>query len=390
MELIYMDHAATTPLDQRVLEYMLPTLQDVYGNASSVHRKGQEARKLVEEARSKIAEVIGATPREIYFTAGGTEADNLAIFGVAEALGLTKGRHLITTSVEHHAVQDSFLKLQEIGFDITFLPGDQYGRVNPQDVAEAIRPDTILVSIMHANNEIGTIQPIAEIGKITREKGVYFHVDAVQTVGHIPVDVQTMNIDLLSLAAHKFYGPKGIGALYVRRGVRVKPHIYGGAQERGLRAGTENVPGIVGMGKAIELAVAEMEERGKKEIYLRDKLIEGILKIPDVRLNGHPTERLPGNVNVSILYIEGESILLSLDLEGICASSGSACTSGSLDPSHVLLNIGLDHATAHGSLRLTLGKDNTEEEVDRVLEVLPTVVHRLRVMSPIWPENLLK
>ena len=345
---------------------------------------------MVEEARSKIAEVIGATPREIYFTAGGTEADNLAIFGVAEALGLTKGRHLITTSVEHHAVQDSFLKLQEIGFDITFLPSDQYGRVNPQDVAEAIRPDTILVSIMHANNEIGTIQPIAEIGKITREKGVYFHVDAVQTVGHIPVDVQTMNIDLLSLAAHKFYGPKGIGALYVRRGVRVKPHIYGGAQERGLRAGTENVPGIVGMGKAIELAVAEMEERGKKEIYLRDKLIEGILKIPDVRLNGHPTERLPGNVNVSILYIEGESILLSLDLEGICASSGSACTSGCLDPSHVLLNIGLDHATAHGSLRLTLGKDNTEEEVDRVLEVLPTVVHRLRVMSPISPDNLLK
>ncbi|MPM91308.1 Cysteine desulfurase IscS [bioreactor metagenome] len=310
--------------------------------------------------------------------------------GVAEALKEKKGRHVITTGIEHHAIFDSFLWLKENGYEVTEVPVDEYGRVNPLDVEKAIRSDTILVSIMHANNEIGTIQPIAEIGAITRAKGVYFHVDAVQTVGHIPVDVQSMNIDLLSLAAHKFYGPKGVGALFLRRGVRIKQHLHGGAQERGLRPGTENVPGIVGMGKAIEIAIATMREEAEKERALRDKLIAGLLQISDVRLNGHPTERLPGNVNVSISYIEGESILLSLDLQGICASSGSACTSGSLEPSHVLLNIGLDHPTAHGSLRLTLGRQNTMDEVDYVLNVLPEIVQRLRQMSPIWPANLIQ
>ncbi len=390
MKSIYMDHAATTPVDPRVLEAMLPTLTQVYGNASSVHHIGQEARKLVEEAREKVATALNAKPGEIFFTAGGTEADNLAVLGVAEALKEKKGRHVITTGIEHHAIFDSFLWLKENGYEVTEVPVDEYGRVNPLDVEKAIRSDTILVSIMHANNEIGTIQPIAEIGAITRAKGVYFHVDAVQTVGHIPVDVQSMNIDLLSLAAHKFYGPKGVGALFLRRGVRIKQHLHGGAQERGLRPGTENVPGIVGMGKAIEIAIATMREEADKERVLRDKLIAGLLQISDVRLNGHPTERLPGNVNVSISYIEGESILLSLDLQGICASSGSACTSGSLEPSHVLLNIGLDHPTAHGSLRLTLGRQNTMDEVDYVLNVLPEIVQRLRQMSPIWPANLIQ
>ena len=390
MKSIYMDHAATTPVDPRVLEAMLPTLTQVYGNASSVHHIGQEARKLVEEAREKVATALNAKPGEIFFTAGGTEADNLAVLGVAEALKEKKGRHVITTGIEHHAIFDSFLWLKENGYEVTAVPVDEYGRVNPLDVEKAIRSDTILVSIMHANNEIGTIQPIAEIGAITRAKGVYFHVDAVQTVGHIPVDVQSMNIDLLSLAAHKFYGPKGVGALFLRRGVRIKQHLHGGAQERGLRPGTENVPGIVGMGKAIEIAIATMREEADKERVLRDKLIAGLLQISDVRLNGHPTERLPGNVNVSISYIEGESILLSLDLQGICASSGSACTSGSLEPSHVLLNIGLDHPTAHGSLRLTLGRQNTMDEVDYVLNVLPEIVQRLRQMSPIWPANLIQ
>lgn len=390
MKVIYLDHAATTPVDPRVLEAMLPTLTEVYGNASSFHQVGQAARKLVEASREKVAQAIGAKPGEIYFTAGGTEADNMAVFGVTEALKQKKGKHVITTGIEHHAIYDTFLWLKEQGFDVTTLPVDEYGRVNPNDVDAAIRPDTILVSIMHANNEIGTIQPIAEIGAITRQRGVYFHVDAVQTVGHVPIDVKEMNIDLLSMAAHKFYGPKGVGAIYIRRGVRIKQQLHGGAQERGLRPGTENVPGIVGMGKAIEIALECMQEEAQKEQALRNKLIQGLLKIPDVRLNGHPTERLPGNVNVSIAYIEGESILLSLDLLGICASSGSACTSGSLEPSHVLLNIGLDHPTAHGSLRLTLGRQNTDDEIDYVLQVLPDVVQRLRQMSPIWPGNLIE
>lgn len=390
MKTIYLDHAATTAVDPRVVEEMLPVFTEVYGNASSMHHVGQAARKLVEEARIKVAAAIGANPGEIYFTSGGTEADNLAVIGVAEAMAARKGKHLITTNIEHHAIFNSFAWLKENGYDITELPVDQYGRVNPNDVEKAIRPDTILVSIMHANNEIGTIQPIAEIGQICKKHGVYFHVDAVQTVGHLPIDVNEMQIDLLSMSAHKFYGPKGVGALYLRRGVRIKSHLHGGEQEKGLRPGTENVPGIVGLGKAIEIAVAGMEEENVREIYLRDKLIAGLLKIPDVRLNGHPTQRLSSNVNVSISYIEGESILLSLDLKGICASSGSACASGSLEPSHVLLAIGLDHPTAHGSLRLTLGRENTEEDVDYVLQVLPEIVRRLRKMSPIYPENLRK
>lgn len=390
MKTIYLDHAATTAVDPRVVEEMLPVFTEVYGNASSMHHVGQAARKLVEEARIKVAAAIGANPGEIYFTSGGTEADNLAVIGVAEAMAARKGKHLITTSIEHHAIFNSFAWLKENGYDITELPVDQYGRVNPNDVEKAIRPDTILVSIMHANNEVGTIQPIAEIGQICKKHGVYFHVDAVQTVGHLPIDVNEMQIDLLSMSAHKFYGPKGVGALYLRRGVRIKSHLHGGEQEKGLRPGTENVPGIVGLGKAIEIAVAGMEEENVRETALRDKLIAGLLKIPDVRLNGHPTQRLSSNVNVSISYIEGESILLSLDLKGICASSGSACASGSLEPSHVLLAIGLDHPTAHGSLRLTLGRENTEEDVDYVLQVLPEIVQRLRKMSPIYPENLRK
>ncbi|HZW49887.1 MAG TPA: cysteine desulfurase NifS [Bacillota bacterium] len=390
MKTVYMDHAATTAVDPRVVEEMLPVFTEVYGNASSMHHVGQAARKLVEEARSKVAAAIGANPGEIYFTSGGTEADNLALIGVAEAMGARKGKHMITTGIEHHAIFNSVAWLKENGFDITELPVDQFGMVNPNDVEKAIRPDTILVSIMHANNEIGTIEPIAEIGQICKKHGVYFHVDAVQTVGHLPIDVNEMHIDLLSMSAHKFYGPKGVGALYLRRGVRIKSHLHGGEQEKGLRPGTENVPGIVGLGKAIEIAVAGMAEENIRETALRDKLIAGLLKIPDVRLNGHPTQRLTSNVNVSISYIEGESILLSLDLKGICASSGSACASGSLEPSHVLLAIGLDHPTAHGSLRLTLGRENTEEDVDYVLQVLPEIVQRLRKMSPIYPENLRK
>ncbi|MCE5196816.1 MAG: cysteine desulfurase NifS [Negativicutes bacterium] len=390
MRTIYLDHAATTAVDPRVLEAMLPVFTEVYGNASSMHHVGQAARKLVEEAREKVAKAIGAAPGEIYFTSGGTEADNLAVLGVAEAMASRKGKHLITTGIEHHAIFNSFAWLKENGFEISELPVDQFGMVNPADLEKAIRPDTILVSIMHANNEIGTIQPIAELGLICKAHKITFHVDAVQTVGHLPIDVNAMNIDLLSMSAHKFYGPKGVGALYLRRGVRIKPHLHGGEQEKGLRPGTENVPGIVGLGRAIEIAVAEMAEENAREAALRDQLIAGLLKIPDVRLNGHPTRRLSSNVNVSIAYIEGESILLSLDLQGICASSGSACASGSLEPSHVLLAIGLDHPTAHGSLRLTLGRENTAEDVDFVLQVMPEIVQRLRKMSPIYPENLRK
>lgn len=381
---VYLDHGATTPVAQEVVEAMIPVFTETFGNASSIHGFGREARKLADAAREQVAKAIGATAQEIYFTAGGTEADNLAIVGVAEALGEKKGKHIITTCIEHHAIGETFEHLEKKGFATTVLPVDEHGMVNPADVEKAIRPDTILVSIMHGNNEIGTIQPIAEIGKICKDKGVYLHSDAVQTVGHIPVDVNELGVNLLSMAAHKFYGPKGIGALYVRKGTRIKNIVHGGAQERKLRPGTENVPGIVGMGKAIEIAVRDMDKNNAHLNTLRERLIEGILKIPDTRLNGHPSKRLPGNVNVSIEYIEGESLLLSLDMKGIAASSGSACTSGSLEPSHVLMAIGLSHQTAHGSLRLTIGHENTVEDVDYVLEVLPTIVERLRAMSPIY------
>ena len=387
MERIYLDNAATTRVRPEVAAEMMPILTEVYGNASSVHSFGREAKKALEKARSQVAAAIGAKKEEIYFTAGGSESDNWAIKGIAHALR-KKGTHLITTAIEHHAVLHTCQALEKEGFEVTYLPVDEYGLVTPEQVEAAIRPDTILVSVMMANNEIGTIEPVAEIGAVCKKHGVLFHTDAVQAIGHVPVDVKAMNIDLLSLSGHKFYAPKGVGALYIRTGVRPLNLIDGGAQERNRRAGTENLPAIVGMGKAIELICAEMEEDGRRLTALRDKLIAGILeKIPESRLNGHPTRRLPGNVNVSIRYIEGEALLLSLDMAGIAASSGSACTSGSLDPSHVLLAIGLPHEIAHGSLRLSLGHETTEEEIDRVLEELPRIVERLRAMSPLYADR---
>lgn len=389
MERIYLDNAATTRVRPEVAEAVLPAMTETYGNASSVHSFGREAKKAMEKARAQVAAAIGAKKEEIYFTAGGSEADNWAIKGAAHALR-KKGLHIITTAIEHHAVLHTCQALEKEGFEVTYLPVDEYGLVTPEQVEAAIRPDTILVSVMAANNEIGTIEPIAEIGAVCRAHKVLFHTDAVQAVGHMPLDVAAMQIDMLSLSGHKFYAPKGVGALYIRTGVRIENLIEGGAQERSRRAGTENVPAIVGMGKAIELITAEMAEENARISGLRDRLIAGILDaIPESRLNGHPTKRLPGNVNVSIRYIEGEALLLSLDMAGIAASSGSACTSGSLDPSHVLLAIGLPHEIAHGSLRLTIGRDNTQDEIDRVLEELPKIVSRLRAMSPLYDDRTL-
>ena len=381
---IYFDNAATTPVRKEVYEEILPYFMQYYGNASSVYTIARESKKALEKAREQVAKVLNAEPSEIYFTAGGSESDNMALKGVAEALE-KKGKHIITTKIEHHAILHTCEYLEDRGFEVTYLPVDEYGKISLEELKKAIRNDTILISVMFANNEIGTIQPIAEIGAIAKERGIYFHTDAVQAVGHVKIDVQKMNIDLLSLSGHKLCGPKGIGAIYIRKGVNIKPLIHGGAQEKRRRAGTENIAGIVGLGKAIELAEKEMEENTKKLIYLRDKLIHGILeKIPYSKLNGHPTDRLPGNCNVSFEFIEGESMLLLLDSKGIAASSGSACTSGSLDPSHVLLAIGLPHEKAHGSLRLTLEYYNTEEEVDKVLKELPDIVSRLREMSPLY------
>ena len=389
MERIYLDNAATTRVRPEVAEAVLPAMTETYGNASSVHSFGREAKKAMEKARAQVAAAIGAKKEEIYFTAGGSEADNWAIKGAAHALR-RKGLHIITTAIEHHAVLHTCQALEKEGFEVTYLPVDEYGLVTPEQVEAAIRPDTILVSVMAANNEIGTIEPIAEIGAVCRAHKVLFHTDAVQAVGHMPLDVAAMQIDMLSLSGHKFYAPKGVGALYIRTGVRIENLIEGGAQERNRRAGTENVPAIVGMGRAIELITAEMAEENARISGLRDRLIAGILDaIPESRLNGHPTKRLPGNVNVSIRYIEGEALLLSLDMAGIAASSGSACTSGSLDPSHVLLAIGLPHEIAHGSLRLTIGRDNTQDEIDRVLEELPKIVSRLRAMSPLYDDRTL-
>ena len=389
MERIYLDNAATTRVRPEVAEAVLPAMRETYGNASSVHSFGREAKKAMEKARAQVAAAIGAKKEEIYFTAGGSEADNWAIKGAAHALR-RKGLHIITTAIEHHAVLHTCQALEKEGFEVTYLPVDEYGLVTPEQVEAAIRPDTILVSVMAANNEIGTIEPIAEIGAVCRAHKVLFHTDAVQAVGHMPLDVAAMQIDMLSLSGHKFYAPKGVGALYIRTGVRIENLIEGGAQERSRRAGTENVPAIVGMGRAIELITAEMAEENARISGLRDRLIAGILDaIPESRFNGHPTKRLPGNVNVSIRYIEGEALLLSLDMAGIAASSGSACTSGSLDPSHVLLAIGLPHEIAHGSLRLTIGRDNTQDEIDRVLEELPKIVSRLRAMSPLYDDRTL-
>lgn len=384
MKRIYLDNAATTALSPGVLEAMMPYLTEIYGNASSPHSFGQEARRGVESAREQVARALGAEPNEIIFTGGGTESDNTALFGTAEKYK-NKGRHIITSNIEHHAVLHACEALEKRGYRVTYLPVDEYGLVAPEQVAEAITDETILVTIMFANNEVGTVMPIPEISKVCRERGVLFHTDAVQAVGHIPIDVKQMGIDMLSLSAHKFHGPKGVGALYLRKGLRLPSHLVGGEQEKGRRAGTENVPGIVGLGAAIELTTTNIEENAARMARLRDRLIAGVLaSIPEVRLNGHPTKRLPNNVNVSIKYIEGESILLMLDLKGIAASSGSACTSGSLDPSHVLLALGLTHEVAHGSVRMTLGDETTDEEIDYVLKTLPGVASRLRTMSPLW------
>lgn len=383
MRSIYLDHAATTPVHPEVLATMLRYFNPLYGNASSVHGFGRQGRMALDRARETVAKAIGAEPNEIYFTSGGTESDNIALMGVAEARR-DKGRHIITSSIEHHAILDTCAHLEKEGFEVTYLPVNADGLVSLTDVNAAIRPDTILISIGHANNEVGTVQPLAEIGAIAKAHGVYLHTDAVQSFGTLPIDVNEMKIDLLSLSGHKIYGPKGIGALYVRRGTRVNPIQHGGGQERKLRPGTENVPGIVGLAKAVELAMQEMATRAEHMTHLRDKLIAGLMTVPEVKLNGHAEQRLPGNVNVSVKYVEGESLILSLDLRGIAVSSGSACTSGSLDPSHVLLAMGLDHLQAHGSLRLTLGRDTSESDIDYVIEVFPEVVEKLRAMSPLY------
>lgn len=383
-EIIYFDNAATTPIRPEVYDAMRPYIESCYGNPSSVYKIARESKKAIDLARKQVADAINADSGEIFFTGCGSESDNWAIKGVALALK-DKGKHIITTNIEHHAILHTCEFLEENGYEVTYIPVDEYGMVSADDIKKAIRPDTILVSVMTANNEIGTIEPIKEIGAVCREKGVYFHTDAVQAVGHIKIDVKEMNIDLLSLSGHKIGAPKGIGALYIRKGVKIKNLIHGGQQEKGRRAGTENVIGIVALGKACELAVSEMEKTTEKLVYLRDKIIKNILGSIDYsRLNGHPSERLPGNINISFEFIEGESMLLLLDAKGICASSGSACTSGSLDPSHVLLAIGLPHEKAHGSLRISLGYQNTEEEVDKLLEVLPPIVQRLREMSPLY------
>ena len=383
MKRIYLDYAATTPTHPDVLKAMLPYFTDAFGNPSSIYSYGQEAKGVIGEARAKVASLIGARDEEIVFTSGGTEADNFALKSVAFA-NEKRGNHIITSSIEHHAVIETCKYLERRGFNITYLPVDEYGLVDTGDVRRAITEKTVLISVMHANNEIGTIEPIAEIGKIAREAGVYFHTDAVQAVGHIPVDVNKLGVDLLSMSAHKLYGPKGVGALYIRKGTRLVSFMHGGEQEGRRRASTENVPGIVGFGKAAELARQEMGEEAERLIHLRDKLIGGLLEsIDHVHLNGHPVKRLPNNINVSIDFVEGESMLLNLDLEGICASTGSACSSSNLEASHVLLAIGLPHEQAHGSLRFTLGKWTSEEEVEQVLEVLPGIVAKLRAMSPL-------
>ncbi|NLX83802.1 MAG: cysteine desulfurase NifS [Clostridiales bacterium] len=384
---IYLDNAATTPLDPHVLQQMLPYLTDHYGNPSSIYATGRDARKAVEEARRAVANAINCTAAEIFFTSGGTESDNWAIKGLASA-NAHKGKHIISTAIEHHAVLHPLEDLERQGFTVTYVPVDEHGLVSLRDIEKAIQADTILIIVIAANNEIGTIQPIADIGRIAKENSIAFHTDAVQAIGAIPVDVRDWRVDTLSLSAHKFHGPKGVGALYVRKGTRLPAFIQGGAQERNRRAGTENVPGIVGLGAAITKAVTKLEENAKKISALRDDLIQSILKnVPEVRLNGHPTLRLPNNVNFAVRYVEGEALLLRLDLLGIAASSGSACTSGSLDPSHVLLAIGLPHEIAHGSLRLTLSSLTTQEEIDTVKEELPLIISNLRAMSPLYEQG---
>ncbi len=383
---MYFDNAATTRLDDEVLQEMLPYLKENYGNASSIYKLGRESRKAVEESREKISKVLNCKPNEIYFTAGGSESDNTAIKGIAKA-NKKKGNHIITSKIEHPAVLETCKQLEKEGFEITYISVDENGIVDLEELKKSIKPTTILITIMFANNEIGTIQPIEEIGEIAKESNIYFHTDAVQAVGNAKIDVQKLNIDSLSLSGHKIYGPKGIGALYVKTGVKFEKFIDGGHQERNKRAGTENVAGIVGIGKSIELAYENLNEHNKKIKELRDYYVEQVKeKIPYIKINGDMEKRLPGNCNISFKFIEGEGLLLNLDLKGICASSGSACTSGSLDPSHVLLAIGLPHEIAHGSLRISIGKYNTKEEIDYLVENLVEIVNRLREMSPLWEE----
>lgn len=389
-DLIYLDHAATTAVHPDVLKEMLPYFTDKFGNPSSVYGFAANNKNKLTEARETIAGALGAKPEEIYFTAGGSESDNWALKCTAEAYGV-HGGHIITTKIEHHAILHTCKYLQNRGYDVTYLDVDENGLVDLNTLEAAIRPDTFLITIMFANNEIGTIEPIKEIGEIAHRHGILFHTDAVQAFGQIPIHVDEMNIDMLSASGHKFNGPKGIGFLYIKKGLKLKSFIHGGQQERGRRAGTENVPGIVGIEKACEIAMAEMEERMKKETELRDYLIERILKeIPYTRLNGHSKKRLPNNVNISFQFVEGESILIMLDMAGICASSGSACTSGSVDPSHVLLAIGLPHEIAHGSLRLTIGYENTKEEMDTVVDNLKRIITNLRNMSPLYEDYVKK
>jgi cysteine desulfurase len=384
---VYLDHAATTAVDPRVVEAMLPYWTQQYGNASSIYTLGREAHRAMEQARQTVADILNSTPKEVIFTSCGTESDNLALRGVAFERRRHSGKnHIITTPIEHHAIIHTVEQLEKhFGFETTFLPVDQYGMVDPADVDRAIRPDTALISVMYANNEVGTIEPIREIGEIARAHKVPFHTDAVQAGGALSLDVKALNVDLLSLSAHKFYGPKGVGILYVRRGVPFLPTQTGGSHERKRRAGTENVAYIVGLATALRLAYEELEESNVRITRLRDKLISGVLeRIPDSQLSGHPTQRLPNNASFLFKYIEGESILLNLDLMGVAASSGSACTSGSLEPSHVLTAMGFAHEVAHGSLRLSLGKDNTDQDIDHVLEILPGIIEKLRKMSPLY------
>ena len=385
---VYMDNGATTRVTEPVMAAMQPYFCEIYGNPSSVHGFGREARKAVEAARAQVAKAIGAQPREIYFTGCGTEADNWALRGAAYA-NIKKGKHIITTNFEHHAILHTCKQLEKEGFEVTYMPVDHDGLITPEQLEAAIRPDTVLVSVMYANNEVGTIEPIPELAAVAKAHGVLFHTDAVQAIGHVPIDVKAQNIDMLSMSGHKFHAPKGIGALYVRQGVRLERLMQGGAQERGQRPGTENLAGIVGIGKAIELATEDVEGRAEKMAAIRDHMIDRIMKeIPHVQLNGHPTKRMCGNINVSFYFVESESILLHLDFKGIAASSGSACTSGSLDPSHVLLAIGVSHEHANGSVRLSLCEENTLEEADHVVHSRGAIVKRLRDMSPLYEDFL--
>ena len=388
MKNIYFDNAATTRLDEEVLNEMIPYLKENYGNASSIYKLGRDSKKAVEDSREKIAQVLNCKSNEIYFTAGGSESDNTAIKGIARANKL-KGNHIITSKIEHPAVLETCKNLEKEGFEVTYISVDENGIINLEELKKSVKDTTVLITIMFANNEIGTVQPIEEIGKIAKEKNIYFHTDAVQAVGSIKIDVQKLNIDSLSLSGHKLYGPKGLGALYVKSGIKFEKFVDGGHQERNKRAGTENVAGIVGIGKAIEIAYSDLEEHNKKIKELRDYYVAQVTsKIPYVKVNGDMKKRLPGNSNISFRFIEGEGLLLNLDLKGVCASSGSACTSGSLDPSHVLLAIGLPHEIAHGSLRITIGKYNTKKEIDYLVENLIEIVNRLRDMSPLYEKFL--